>query len=402
MPKRNFRVIQGGKMNAPKTVDRRYKFVKGVATTTRLMGVVGLVGTFVTEQGSPLHHVIHLDFEEYGIDGYHEFSDDQEDELKDAIQKVTGGLGGEYVEINQETYGWLLGEAAKVDPTSENWVYDVEPRFGYLVTEVQPNTKDWYERMDLLGPKVLSDESLIHYYLMRLTGFDDPGALYLSKNVVPEAWKNVIKTPGTLLKNTVTALPTPLASRMYRVESLIDYYDRYKLVLSEIEIDDVDGRRQIQNMHISTEMVLTSHEASFQLRKREHIAVYSILAEDEETLDSAFGVVFESENPAMMVNRHGAGDLFTEFNENNAHVDKAVFYLNGDVYANYFVTDEDQLIVSSFDLQTLHDIENWLIENLYMENLVKVGELTADQPILYDFVNSGYGNIYDYLDDSRP
>lgn len=400
MSRRNFRVIEGGKKDTPKGPERRYRFVKGVATTTRLMGVVGLIGTFIIEEGVLLSHVIHLDFEEYGIDGYHEVVGSDEEALNRLIQKVTGGLGGEYVEVDEKTYGWLLAEAAKVDPESECLLYDVKTRFGYLMSPEKEDETLWLSRMDLLGPEVVSDESLIHYYMMRLTGYDVAGIQYLSGAAIPDAWRFVVKTPGTLLKNTVTPLPTPLSSRVYRVESLIDYFDRYKLILSEVEVAEVNGRRQVQSFRIHTEMVLTSHEASFQLRKREHIAIYSIVEPDE--VEHGFRDVFEEDHPALMVNSHGAGDLFTEFNKNNAHVNRSVFYLNGDVYANYYITDENQLVISSFEVETLHDIETALMEGLYMDMLVKNGELTADQPILYDFVNSGYGNLYDYLEDSRP
>ena len=105
-------------------------------------------------------------------------------------------------------------------------------------------------------------------------------------------------------------------------------------------------------------------------------------------------------HPEMMVNTHGAGDLFTEFNPTNDHVNKPVYYLSGDVYANYYITDELQMVVCSFELTHMDTIDLSLLQ-AFEGDLVKMGEMTADQSILYDFVTSGYGNIYDYLEDTQ-
>ena len=59
------------------------------------------------------------------------------------------------------------------------------------------------------------------------------------------------------------------------------------------------------------------------------------------------------------------------------------------------------MVVCSFSLENLDEIEVALSHS-YDRLLVKIGEMTADQSILYDFVNSGYGNIYAYLEDTRP
>jgi hypothetical protein len=234
---------------------------------------------------------------------------------------------------------------------------------------------------------------------MRLTGLDQKAFKYLSDVDVPTAWYQEVTSPGTLLKNTISELPPKAIEgvknlKLYRCEALIDHLDRYKLIHLQFQIADTRRGRKIVGIQIEGVMNISAYEASFQLRKREHLAIYEILEDD-------FLEAFEDMNPQMMVNSHGAGELFTEFNIDNDHVNKAIYYLSGDVYANYYITDEEQMVVSSFSLENLDEIEV-ILGHAFEGQMAKIGEMTADQSILYDFVTSGYGNIYAYLDDTRP
>lgn len=374
-------------------------FVSAEATATRLMGVVGVVAHYLSPTGQRLTQVLHLDYEEYGIDGYQLFVDEAEEHIEREISKVTGGLGGVFVALSYEQYRHLVYEAFQVDPSSMHITYDLMPDFPELLRPLSGSEDSYDQLLDLVGPKAQTDYELMNYGLMRLTGLDQRSFAYLSDVTVPTAWHQEVTSPGTLLKNTITELASEAVVgvkglKTYRCEALIDHIDRYKLMHIRFQIADTTRGRKIVGIHLESVMNISAYEASFQLRKREHLAVY-------EVVEDGFHELFEDNYPEMMVTGHGAGDLFTQFNTDNAHVDKAIYYLSGDVYANYYITDEDQLVVSSFSLETLDQVDLMLSHD-FEGMLVKMGEMTADQSILFEFVTSGYGDIYAYLDDTKP
>lgn len=409
MSKRNFTLIQGGKSGGlgmaskgkafqKRSFTPQRTFVSAIATTTRLMGVVGVVAHYLNPEGQNLTQVLHLDYEEYGIDGYQLFVDETEENLTREIAKVTGGLGGEFVEISYDQYRHLVHEAYLVDPNSVHVSYDLQTDFPELLWDPRTVRKTYDELLSLVGPAPQSDYAILNYSLMRMTGLDRKAFAYLSDVDMPTAWFQEVTSPGTLLKNTISEIESPSSIgvtnlKTYRCEALIDHYDRYKLIHMQFQLADTTRGRKLVGIQIEGVMNISAYEASFQLRKREHLAIYEIMADD--FLDR-----FEEMHPAMMVNTHGAGDLFTEFNPTNAHVNKAIYYLSGDVYANYYITDEQQMVVCSFELGHMDTIDLSLLQ-AYEGDLVKMGEMTADQSILYDFVTSGYGNIYDYLEDTQ-
>lgn len=410
MSKRNFKLIQGGKLGglgmaakgkafSAVPVQPKMKFIGAVATNTRLMGVVGLIAHFQNERGEDLTQVLHLDYEEYGIDGYQLFVDASEPEIQKEIQKVTGGLGGNFVEISYEGYRHLVYEAYLLDPQSVHIQYDILPDFPEILQPFALKEEALRDLYDLVGPTVVTDTERLNYGLMRMTGHDEQGFAYLSDVAVPSAWYQEVAAPGTLLKNTIHEVESKTVDGVkglntYRCEALIDQYDRYKLIHLYFEIAQTLKGRRIVGIKLASVLNISAYEASFQLRKREHIAVYEILQE-------AFKDFFEEAYPEMLINGHGAGDLYTQFNSNNQHVSQSVYYLSGDVYANYYITDEEQMVVSTFELENLDHIDLALSQK-FNGSIAKIGEMTADQSILYDFVTSGYGNLYEYLEDTRP
>lgn len=389
-------VAKGKALSSPKP---KRTFLKAKATNTRLMGVVGLVMEYQSPQGNRQTLIFHLDFEEYGIDGYACFTDEAEDHIEREITRVTGGLGGVFVELSEAQAKALIYEAYVLDPESVHVIYDIQPEFADLLSLSKLTKVEDEALMKHIGPEPMSDLGLLNFALMRMTGLDEHGYRFLADVNLPSAWYQEVSSPGTLLRNVISVLEAPevegvKALKAYRCEALIDHLDRYKLVHIQFQIAQTTRGRKIVGMMIDSVMNISAYEASFQLRKREHLAIY-------EVMDDSFFDLFEEDHPEMMINTHGAGDLFTEFNTNNEHVDKTAYYLSGDVFANYYLTDEEQMVVCSFSLENLDEIEVALSHS-YDGLLAKIGEMTADQSILYDFVNSGYGNIYAYLEDTRP
>ncbi len=408
LDKRNFKLIQGGKIEFSKApgmsgkgkafqqVKKNDIFLGAEVSATRLMGVVGLIMHYHETDGNK-DYLFHLDFEEYGVDGYTCFTNEPAEFVANELLKVAGGLGGHMVSISEREAKALIYEAYQKDPHSVHVIYDVVSDKPELLSEVILSEVEKNDLYRLIGPSPQTDYELVNYTLMRMVGLDESALLQLSRVELPTAWYSEVSGPATLLKSSITQTNAPTVAgvkdlKAYQVEILVDYLDRYKIIHLYLEIALTAVGRRMVGIRLDNAMSISAYEASFQLRKREHIAVYEIM--DEQFITS-----FEAAHPEWMKNIHGAGDLYTRFNPDNRHVGEKTYYLHGDVYANYYLTDEDQLVVSSFDLEHLDHIDTELAT--HEKVLKKIGEMTADQSILYEFVNSGYGNLYEYLEDTQ-
>ncbi|MBN2900086.1 MAG: hypothetical protein JXO44_15070, partial [Clostridia bacterium] len=130
--------------------------------------------------------------------------------------------------------------------------------------------------------------------------------------------------------------------------------------------------------------------AAMHLAKKEYIGVYTVQKD-------GFRYLFEYKKPHLMMNIHRNGSLYTEFNTTNAHVELPVYYLNGDIYAVYYLTDSDQLVVSTFDEVNLDSVEAFFDQSGLSDYLAYEGAFEADTSLIYEFVNSGYESFYDFL-----
>ena len=99
-----------------------------------------------------------------------------------------------------------------------------------------------------------------------------------------------------------------------------------------------------------------------------------------------------------MKQEYTQGQLYIEFNTDNAHVSENPYYLNGDIYAMYFFSRAGQLLIASFSKANLEQIDSLLVNNqTYAESLQFVCELKTDDPILYAYINSEYQTIFEFL-----
>jgi hypothetical protein len=195
--------------------------------------------------------------------------------------------------------------------------------------------------------------------------------------------------PHTLIKNNCVHLGAESGIDQYKVEALVDYETRYKLMIIHVDVEP--GTHKIIRANCAEEMVISSIEAAFNLSKPEYMMVMHVQ-------DSFFERRFAKNNPEMMKQSYPQGQLYIEFNLNNDHVKENPYFLNGDIYALYFFGYERQLVVCTMRKENLEEIDKMLEENQsYEESLGFICELKTDEPVLFSFVNSSYDNIFDYL-----
>lgn len=368
---------------------RGLTFKEAFATNTRLMGVVGVMARFIDPNGKEIVHVYHLDFESYGIDGFKAWFRISESELRRELSKVIGGLGGRLEAISFEELIYLLKSAYKVQDFEIEDIHDLLKDYpSFLENELVLNGQQEIELLNRISGKLVSDAQRIHYFMMRFVGCDFAGMKHIATEEVLSTWRVKSEMPSTLIKNDVEKVEELADSAVYNVSSLIDYEVDYKVLNSQIEISK-ENHQVIDYMEMNY-LVISSSEAAMRLAKKEYIAVYTVLKD-------GFRYLFEYKKPHLMMNIHQNGSLYTEFNSTNKHVENEVYYLNGDIFAVYYLTDSEQLVICTFDEDNLSKVENFFNQSGLDEYLAYEGDFEADTSLIYEFVNSGYESFYDFL-----
>ncbi len=388
MDKKNFKVIKG-KKNQPK--NEKLTFTEAWVTNTRLMGVLGLRIRWQDKEGKSFYQFFHLDAEEYGIDDYIGLYEVTMDQVRVTTLQMMGGLGGIFVPVTKREVRYLLSTFAQKNRQYKIPFPQFEWEYIFLLKEKQPLTKEEIKNLwDRICEKINSPNQLINYYLMRAFGMDKEGMLYLSTR--EDIDYNPVRTSSTLLKNVIEKVEEEGAVS-YLTESVIDAGSHYRMVLSEIKLDSNSAGYKVSDVQIKSSMYITDTEASFALNKKEYLLIYDVKDMGELMRQMDF------QKPQAMKHGHENGYLYTEFNPTNAHVDSKIYYLNSDVYAVYYMTIADQLIVATYVPQRLEQLLNYF-ESPRFKNILDLEErIDLEHSVLYEFVNSEYGNFYDFLDE---
>lgn len=362
-----------------------YKFIGAEATNTRLMGVIGLVVKWSVYREDKfiknINQIFHLDFEEYGIDGYHVIDDEDKSYYIKTLMSVTGGLGGEFMELNYGEMNVLLYDCFRICKEAAYDYKDMIEEFGHLLFKCDETFRQ--SAMEKVSIKVEGEYELINYFMMRLAGFDDMGMEFLSDGI---SGLRISAEPSTLIKNVISSPCETSFGKVYKSTSLIDNSNGYRFVTSEVTIN---SDMKVSDIRILSKVKASTTEAAFALRKKEHICVCYV-----DNLD--FEEEFENFKPYTMCNYHMRGTLYTEFNKNNNHVKEQIYFLSSDIYAIYYYTDESQLVITSFVEENLDEVLIKLKER-FGDGICDNSKFVADLPIIYDFVNSNSGDFYDFL-----
>ncbi|MBS7525800.1 hypothetical protein KHM83_03815 [Fusibacter paucivorans] len=389
--------------NTFKEAGHVYTFSSARATDTRLMGVVGLEIYWTSANAGECLQIFHLDYESYGIDGYHQFFRGDPEEIERVRSGITGGLGGRFISLTFEEALALIAAARDVDPDSTTLLVDFE-WFEHSLNQTLPE-EVLESATRVLMPERLTDISAINYFLMRLIGCDNYGASMLFKGD-QAAMASLTDYPCTLLKNTVTPLMASDISdreRRYEASALIDFEEKYRLMVLTLTVsgenkyaDGLDqlpkGDVQISSVSIKESLTVSSIEASFNLNKPEYMLVL-------HAKDSFLERRFERSNPELMKQAYRGGNLYLEYNSDNHHVSENPYYLNGDLYAAYFFALSGQVVIASFEQAHIAEIDQQFHDNgIYEHSLSFVCELRTDLAVTFSFAQSAFDNIFDFLD----
>lgn len=388
MEHKHLTVIQGGK-----GVRESYtpQFSVAYVTNTRLMGVVAVKALELTSSGAAVAHFFHLDFEEFGIDAYERIESMNPETLDRITRKMTGGLGGELVEISAEEMAWLIREAYALNLSfSEPLPEGMDSLFSFLKAQSQLESRDIHGLWLKMTPELISDTELINYYLMRLWAGDAAGAQFLSRSGA--VIQTLSEWPGVMVRNRIQFLRDAGGVRYYQAEALSDNEKEYKIAACEIGVFEESGQRRIFSITVQSAFKVSEVEAAFMLRRKEYLGIYTVLDPDRVRL------FFDLYKPDAMITVYEEGLLYSYFKTHNKHVQSDEYYLNEDVQCYYYLS-EDQLIVCALDPRFLREAQIELELSEMTTLLQYEAEHISENPILYDFISSDYLDFQEFWED---
>lgn len=389
LTERKFTVIKGGAAAALSSNRRR--FLSGFITDTRLMGVVGLYIHWElsnTDSASDFHQFFYFDAEEYGFETYKSMLGSDSEALSIMEQALIGGLGGSKVNVSEREAAYLVQKYVAMNESLNIPMPDGKSEYEFLLGEPVILSEEEKEILaDKLCTPIVSEYQLINYFLMRVFGRDFEAGAYLAADDLP--LEILPESEGaTLCKNSIEEFFDENGCS-YLCESLIELDSKYKLVISEIYLEEgkVSGTKKRSSFFV------TSAEAAMMLNHPEFITVYEILTEMDEFLKR-----FSSLSTNSMQTIHENGRLYLEFNKNNDHVNRKVFRLNEDIHGLYYATDFGQLIIAAYSLNEIHEIEKNLSKSEVCTSIIPTAKYEFKEPILYEFIQSDFDDFTDFLD----
>lgn len=386
MNNKKFTIIKGNNIKSKNEMT----FVSSYVTDTRLMGVIGMYIHWEKEE-EDFYQIFHFDSEEYGFDNYKSISGKHGGSLYIEKEAMMGGLGGNYKKLKENEAKHILNKFIDMNKRLKLPLPEPQTEYKALRNDLKELSKAEQKRlMDKMCEPIISDNQIINYFLMRSYSKDIEGIKYLANEKELNIYNG--KKPTTLLKNTIEKHETA-DGISYVCESLIEENMKYKIKVTEIQLETKNDKTYILDAEPRSQMIISPIEASFMLNRPEYINVYDVYDANE------FINMVKEKKPYMMHNEHDSGQMFTQFNEDNKHVDNKVYMLNGDIYGVCFITGANQLVMASYHLDNIIEMD----KSLYNENLKKhitlVEKLEFKESILYEFVHSGYEDFFDFLEE---
>lgn len=384
MNKHKFKVIVGTNDNS----EKQRQFISAFITDSRLMGVLGMYIHWKINDADQ-HQFFYFDVEEYGFDTYKGIFENDEKWLKETKAAIMGGLGADYIDISEKEARSLVFEFYQINIKRN--IPMPEPRNEYDFLIKDPIILDSVEKVNLMRKMctpILSQYHLINYYVMRLYANDVEAAEFLSDG------KHIIRyesaKPCTLLKNTIEEFFDE-RGRSYLCESLVEEGFKYRIIVSEIHVSEEEQGFVAKKAKVKSSFEVTPIEASLMLSRAEYITVYEI-KECEEFAETFLEMKLNS-----LKNIHENGQVFIEFNVDNSHVNRRTFLLSDDIYGVYYLSDYGQLLVASYTEKNIRNIEKHLLQSELSKYMILNERLEFKESILYEFIESGYEDFYDFL-----
>ncbi len=400
-------VIKGGRDIPP--ADSDSVFISGYVTNTRLMGVIGMELTWdvrVRSKIETLHQIFYLDSEEYGIESYTDAYGDNPEPVRTERLRLISALGGHSVPVTEREARFLLQTYVLINKRYHQSLPDGREKYTFMLSPEQTLTeKEYYELFEKISRLPQTVYFLINYYLMRCISGDSAGAAYLSSEKsfkdtaqihpgdipdYPVSDLLITGNPASLCKNTIEKHGLE-QDNIYFCESLVELKNHYRIITSEI-VTDPHTFKVISAKKMS-DFKITGTEAAMLMNRSEFITVYDSVYDDEE-FQNAFAIFVRAYTETI----YDAGRLYIHFNENNNHVGNAIYRINDDIRAMFYLSDSGQILISSYDFMSVQEAEFRMNIALIGSNIALSMRYEFKEPILYEYIKSGFDDFTEFLE----
>lgn len=397
--KNNFKVIQGGIKSRS---DCTKEFLRAYVTDTRLMGAMGMCVVWRLpdcEDAEDLIQFFLLDPEELGLENYISLWDYNIEDIVKIEQSSIGCLGGKKIDLTEKeachlvsTYYNMSIEKNKKPPKPLAEYKFVLERDQAFCEEEGFSEEEEKELIGKVCTHLFSDYQVVNYFLMRVFGNDPKGALYVATPLLDTEDFSQIEFSETsfFCKNTITP-----RDDCYMSESLINVKGEYYIYVSKLTVYNF----KISSFKITGHMKISPKEAAMILNRTEYISLYEI-SDVADSLASGHDIpagMISFELPfASNCTMHSNGQLIMAFKPNNHHVAKEVFRLNDDIVGTIFITGTGQLVLTSYTLRDISQLERYLVETC-MPAIRLVEKYTFREAIMQDFIDSNFDNFQEFV-----
>ena len=375
------KVINGG-MLGKTNIFKDLEFSDCIATNTRLMGVVAIHITW-NKGSSSFEQLFHLDYSEYGIDGY--YDSNTSNDLENDWKHMSSGLGGNEVEITLEDSLGLIEQAININLIhrknhSEDLVefqHKCENIYNNMLegSKLKPSIPK--EFMKKVCKKIENNYEAINYFIMRIYDHDFHASLYLSD--LSEGYlENLFYTcdmSGSLIRNRII----DKGNKSFLCNSLILSESGYYYNDIVIKLND---KRLVTSYTLGNRQKISDIEAAFYTKKREYITLFNILTPMDEFDLSKCNLI-----PVLDYKVKENGLLNIIYNNNNSHVLKKNYFMNDDVYGTYFITKSMQLLLMSHKILNINRMENDIMTSSLMKEIELVDRYQFETQVLESFMN---------------
>lgn len=389
---KKFTVIHGHADVASISRDQLH-FLGAFVTNTRLMGVVVLsISWEFTDSGTSLHQFFYFDAEEAGLESYHSLTGDDPLQLLTLENTLVGGLGGKKININQSEAEFILRQFISATLALKKPLPSPVEEYRFLMAPyVSDQNTGFFPVMKKMCAPITHDYELVNYFLMRSFAKDQTAVEYLTDG---RPISHYLGKSSTLHKNTIH--PSPEANSFSLLcESLIEANQSFAVVISEVFLKGGVNDRHVSRASITSTLKISQAEAAMMLARSEFITVYQVMDVDE------FLTPFLSYSMGFAKTPYDSGTLFIQFNPDNAHVRNQHFRLNHDVSGLYYLSEFGQLIVGSYEEETIKALEKRLSRRSMQPYLLLEDRFEFKSPILYEFILSGYDDFLEFVEASE-
>ena len=397
--KNNFKVIQGGlksRLNCTK------EFLRAYVTDTRLMGAMGMCVVWRLpdcEDAEDLVQFFLFDPEELGLENYISMWDYTVEDIIKVEQSSIGCLGGKKIDLTEKEVCRLVSyyynmsiERNKKTPKPQAEYKFILDRDVFFAEEYPFTEEEKKELIDKICTRIFSDYQAVNYFLMRVFGNDPTGALYVATSLLDTEDFSQIDFSETsfFCKNTITPMED-----YYLSESLVNVKGAYYIYVSKLTVYNF----KVSSFKITGHMKISPKEAAMILNRTEYISLYEI-SEVADTLaegkDIPAGMISFELPFASNCTMHSNGQLIMAFKPNNHHVAKEVFRLNDDIVGTIFITGTGQLILTSYTLRDINQMENYLVDSC-IPQIRLVEKYTFREALMQDFIDSNFDDFEEFI-----